>query len=104
QVGFRLVEQDERGWRVERDLACQLAADGSRSAGNQDRLAVQIGRQFRQLELDWLTAEQVLDPDLTELLEPDVTCQHLANAGQDLEWKPGGLALGDDTAQVIRRG
>src|SRR5690606_880712 len=99
QARLHLIEKDEGSRSVKRYLPCQLGPDGPGRPGDQNRPAVEIRRQFRQFEPDRLPPQEVLDPELSKVIDPNPPGQYLLDPRKDLERQRGCLALTDNPPQ-----
>jgi hypothetical protein len=70
QVGLVVVEQHQRGRVERRDLAGDLGTDRPAGAGDQHAPAAQQLPDSGQIGHHLLSAEQVVDSHLTDVLEP----------------------------------
>ena len=97
---FCLVDEDELGRRVERDLARELGSDRAGGPRDQNCLAFQIRRQRRELELDRISTEKVFETDFPQLVDIGITFDNLANPGEQLEADVEALANLNDAAKL----
>ena len=84
-VVFIDIQQHKALRRMTRDLAAELAADGTAAARDEDRLAGQVARDLGKVDLHAVTAEQVLHVHIADLLDVDFAVCQLINARQDLQ-------------------
>ena len=86
------VEDDELLGVGLGDLAAQLAADAAAAAGDHDHLAGDEIQDLVQIDLDGVPAQQVLDIDLAQAADGDITVDQLVDAGHHLDLTAGGGA------------
>ena len=89
QRGLRLVDEHEAGRAEPRELAAELRADRAAGARDEHRLVLDVRRHEREVDLDLLAAEDVLDlhrPDLGA--EVEVAGDQLVQARQRLHRRP----------------
>ena len=92
-----VVDQDDPLGAERRDLAAELRADRAAGAGDEHGLAGDVGGDRRDVELDGLAPEDVLDLDLAELArEVEVAGDQLVDARQRLHGDAGVAAGVDD--------
>ena len=65
-------------------LTAQLAADAAAAAGDQNRLVPHIACNLIHIHLDAVTAQQVLNADLSHLFQLDLAIGNVAQTGQRL--------------------
>ena len=83
-VGVVLVniEDDQPLGTVLDDLAAQLAADGAAATGDQHGTPGQQARHGRNVQLNGVPAQQILDPHLPQLLADGLPVDQFQRAGQ----------------------
>jgi hypothetical protein len=101
---FRLLEQQELRGAEARDLARELRADRSRTAGHHDDAAGDVVRHLLEVELHGLAAEEILDLHVPELAGLRATVEQVVDRRQDLEVDPRFPAAIDDAAHLLARG
>ena len=79
------VEDDELLRLVTCDLAAELGADGSATAGDEDGLPLDHAEDFFVVDLDRFTTEKVEDVDVAELADADFAVHELVDARDGLE-------------------
>ena len=80
---FGIVEQDQAADPEAGELPAEFGADGAGAAGHQHHLALEIGLDGFQVDLDLLPAEQVLDLDLADMQLFRRIAGHLVHGGSD---------------------
>ena len=97
QRRLALVEQYQARRSEPGELAAELRADRAAGARDEDRLALDVGRDEPEVDLDLLTTEHIFDlnrPDLCS--EVEVTRDQLVQARQRLDRDLFGQARLDD--------
>ena len=79
------VEDDELLRLVARDLAAELRADRSATAGDEDGLPLDHAEDFFVVDLDRFPTEEVEDVDVAELADADFAVHELVDARDSLQ-------------------
>ena len=97
-VGIVLVdvEDNELLRLVTCDLAAELGADGSATAGDEDGLPLDHAEDFFVVDLDRFTTEEVEDVDVAELADADFAVDELVDAWDGLQLTAALLADVED--------
>ena len=85
ELGLVDIEQGRRARLELEHRPGQLAPDGAAGPGDEHPLPVHEGADGREIDLDLLPPQQVLDPDLLDIGERDVPVDEVEDAGEDLD-------------------
>ena len=100
---FRPLEQHQALRPVGGDLARQLRADGPGPTGDEDGLAREVALHLREVELDGLAPQQVLDLDVAHLGDRGPAGEQVVERGDDLELDARLAAAVHDAPRLLGR-